>query len=102
MSWESDLDRWLTTPPDDSEPVKYDEFDNPIYENDEFYDINGWIISEDGLEECQQSLDLGESFKCSCCEDDYCDDDTDVYYVINGDKFCKECVEESKEKAWCL
>lgn len=99
MRWESDLDRWLTTPPEESEPAIYDSLDNPIYEGDAFYSINGWILSEEGLEECGHYLDEeGETFICPCCEDEfYAEDYDELYYTINCENFCSECVMASKE-----
>lgn len=48
--WKADLDRYLTTPPDDGEPEVVGKCINcqePIYEYDDVYVIDGEVYCED-------------------------------------------------------
>lgn len=46
--WQRDLDRYLTTPPDDEETKCFCAWcKDPLYFDDEYYEIEGDILCED-------------------------------------------------------
>lgn len=95
-SWEQALDRWLTTPPDEEEPVMFDSLDNAIYDGEKYYSINGIILSDDGLEESKEYIVDEETITCSYCEEEVPDE---YYYRINGECFCEHCIKETEQTA---
>lgn len=101
-SWENRYDDWKTTPPDDDEPVMLDEFENEIYEGEKYVDLNGWILSMDSLEDVSASPDDYAEFdeiECCDCGEKFIDAFSGKIYLINGDWFCEECVENCIQKA---
>lgn len=97
MSWEDSYDSWKTTPPNDPEPLMTDIFDNPIYEDEEYYNINGNILSVDGLEDCKEFFDDEDKISCGYCEEEI---EEDFFYRINGECFCENCVKELEQTAY--
>ena len=57
MSWESDYDRWKTTPPEppDSE-FKCESCENDLYEGDVYYDIEGSCICDKCAQEWLEAM----------------------------------------------
>lgn len=101
MSWESSYDNWKTTPPDDPDPVLTDENGCGIWEGEKYWDIDGLILSEESLEECAHFIgEIGETFTCPLCEETYGDDYDGKYYLIDGEKFCQDCIENYERTAY--
>ena len=54
--WQHDLDRWLTTPPDeDDTDFHCDKCDKPFYPDDKYYEIEGDCICEECAQEWLES-----------------------------------------------
>lgn len=86
-------DRWKTTQ-DEDDPVLEDFEGIEIYEDEEYYDVDDTIVSKDTLENLRQYIvDEDDNYECSYCEET---NPTDAYYVINGQKYCDDCIEEFK------
>ena len=102
MSWDDSYDAWKTTPPEEPDPALVDELGYDIYPGDNYYDIGGWILSKAGLEDCGHFLnEEDETFECSCCEDEFHEYDyTEQYYIIDGEKYCQDCVKATEETAY--
>lgn len=100
MSWESDLDKLLEPPEDLEMPVMIDLFGNEIYSGESYYDLNGIIISEDGIDTARNYVTDEEDYECELCGKEINEFEDDCYYLINGEKFCQKCVDSNKHTAW--
>ena len=50
--WQNELDKWLTTPPEEQESkLVCADCGNEIYPDEKFYNINGRIYCEDCIED---------------------------------------------------
>lgn len=91
--WQSSLDDALTNPPEEM-PMFIDFFGNEVYEGETFYDINGVIISEDGLESAKVFTTDEDDFECAICGEELTEENVNFYYLIDGERFCETCVKD--------
>lgn len=91
--FEIDFDKWLE--PDDEAPMMYDEFDDEIYEDEEYVEINDWILSMDSVEDLAVFVEADTECECVACGNSSVDDFSGRFLLINGDWYCEDCVKEN-------